>query len=445
MASRIDSAMIHELHKQLSQVNVLPLDLSFAADLNVSELRRGRRIQEDQEVGFATLLEREGVFYWQQGLVSGGLPQRRGYGRSPGESESRPVMTVKFEKLGLNKVASKLEDLDQKFTPNPGLRELADGQLKEGQAVPLTHGRILVFIHGTFSNNDKLIADLNDESNMEGRQFLSSLTKQISGKRVNYDQVLTFDHPTLSRNPLLNALELARALQGSTADIDVICHSRGGLVTRWFLEVLDHKQRQRRRAVFVGSPLAGTSLAAPDRVRRGVQLFTNVGITVSRGLSLIPFTQVAGALMQVLFSIPNVAVKTPIVDAAVAMIPGLSAMSRVSNNYELHALKDCSANPPQYFGITSKFRGDHIGWHFWRLFCDFEIRAAELAGGLIFRDELAQSFPNDLVVDTASMTQYGFTPNPIIHEFGEQDHVYHTIYFRQAQTIRFIRDKFGIV
>jgi hypothetical protein len=46
--------------------------------------------------------------------------------------------------------------------------------------------------------------------------------------RVNYDQVLTFDHYTVSRSPVLNALELPRIMAFSTADVDIICHSRGG-------------------------------------------------------------------------------------------------------------------------------------------------------------------------------------------------------------------------
>ena len=59
----------------------------------------------------------------------------------------------------MNAVAAKLVELDNNFTPHAGLREFNDGRLTPG-AVPIATGRILLFIHGTFSNNDKLIAEL---------------------------------------------------------------------------------------------------------------------------------------------------------------------------------------------------------------------------------------------------------------------------------------------
>jgi hypothetical protein len=165
---------------------------------------------------------------------------------------------------------------------------------------------------------------------------------------------------------------------------------------------------------------------------------------LGNAFSIIPFTQVAGSLMQVIFSFGNFVSRTPLADAAVAMIPGLAAMSRVENNFEILALKDCAPTPPEYFAVTSRFRGDEIGWRFWKVFCDFRVRSAEAADRLIFRDQSSTSYDNDLVVDTASMTQYGIPPTAGICDFGETDHVYHTIYFRQPRTINFIRQKLGI-
>ena len=42
------------------------------------------------------------------------------------------------------------------------------------------------------------------------------------------------------------------------------------------------------------------------------------------------------------------------------------------------------------------------------------------------------------------MTEYGFGPQPKIFKFGEDRHVYHTIYFRQKDTLDFIRTSLGI-
>jgi hypothetical protein len=431
---------VDELHSELQQVGVVPLEEARSTDVRISELRRGKRFREDEHIGLATLVEEDGVWFWEEGILTRGVHRRRGAERQT-SGPVKPVTTVKFEKLGANAVASKLESLDKKFTPVSGLREFKHGELIS-PAVPLASGRILLFIHGTFSNNDNLFGEL--RLTPEGQQFLAAITNESDSKRINYDQVLTFDHYTLSRSPVLNALELARLFERSTADIDIICHSRGGLVTRWFLEVFDHPARNRRRAVLVGAPLGGTSLAAPDRIRNGIDLFTNVGKTIGQGLSLIPFTQVAGSLLQIVFSVGNIASRTPLMDAAVAMIPGLAAMSRVANNFELLALQNRATTPPEYFGITSKFKGDDIGWRFWKVFCDFKLRAAEGADRLIFRDSSNEWYHNDLVVDTSSMTEYGFPAQPLLCEFEEKDHVYHTTYFRERRAIKYIRDQFDI-
>ena len=57
----------------------------------------------------------------------------------------------------------------------------------------------------------------------EGTAFLRDAGK-------SYDQVLAFDHPTLSVSPVLNGLDLARRFAGTKAKVDVIAHGRGGLV-----------------------------------------------------------------------------------------------------------------------------------------------------------------------------------------------------------------------
>jgi pimeloyl-ACP methyl ester carboxylesterase len=438
----IDPTAMEFLYSELAQIDVLPLGNRPDANIRIKDLRRGIPPSPDQSIGFATLVEEDGVWSWEEGIIPIAAAQRRGALST--SFAKRPVTTVTFERLGSNKIASRLEALDKNFTPHSGLREFRGGCLLPAAAIPLKTGRILLFIHGTFSNNDKLIADLQDGGNIPGNEFLASITSESEGKKRNYDQVLAFDHYTVSRSPVLNAFELARCFQGSTADIDIICHSRGGLVTRWFLEVFDREPRRCRRAVFVGSPLGGTSLAAPDRIRNAIDLFTNVGQVLGNAFSIIPFTQVAGSLMQVIFSFGNFVSRTPLADAAVAMIPGLAAMSRVENNFEILALKDCAPTPPEYFAVTSRFRGDEIGWRFWKVFCDFRVRSAEAADRLIFRDQSSTSYDNDLVVDTASMTQYGIPPTAGICDFGETDHVYHTIYFRQPRTINFIRQKLGI-
>jgi hypothetical protein len=451
---------IDELHAQLSLVGIVPLDQKVNGEAPINQLRRSRRLATDDSVTLMTLVDVDGVWFWQEGLATRGVSGRRaGFGLTA-LFGGTPLTTVKLEKLGTNQIASILQGMDQKFGSAeveaaradtsrqwPALREWKNGKLVPTDSVVST-GKVLVLVHGTFSNNDNLLQDLNADSNPTGKQFLADLLKKdAAGGTVNYDQVLTFDHYTVSRSPLLNALELSRIMATSTADVDIICHSRGGLVTRWFMEVFDRPNRGHRRAVLIGSPLHGTSLAAPDRIRNSINLFTNIGKELGSALTLIPFTQVAGSLMKLVFSVGNAVSKVPLMDAAVSMIPGLAAMSRVENNYELNALSQRATLPLQYFAVTSEFSPPPIGWKFWNVFCGIGQRAASAADNLIFRDDNGNPCKNDLVVDTLSMTEYAFPPNPpmdSVFTFGPDDHVFHTVYFQKPKTIDFIRKSLAI-
>jgi hypothetical protein len=290
-------ASVSDLHDRLSNFGILPLDATLPGETPIRTLRRSRVAEQDDKVGLATLVEVDGVWHWQEGMLTPGIPGRRARrGEFITIFGGTPYTTVKYEKLGINQIAGKLEDFDRGFNKevaratdnkekNPGLREFKNGTLVP-QPTPVDKGRILIFIHGTFSNNDNLFAEMNEIP--EGKEFLRDLLKPKNGEALHYDQVLTFDHYTLSRSPFLNALELARILASSKADVDIICHSRGGLIARWFMEVFDRVPRDNRRVIFVGSPLRGTSLAAPDRVRAGIDLFASIGQMIGKGLSLIP-------------------------------------------------------------------------------------------------------------------------------------------------------------
>ena len=90
---------------------------------------------------------------------------------------------------------------------------------------------------------------------------------------------------------------------------------------------------------------------------------------------------------------------------------------------------------PQYYAVTGTFRPAAVGWEFWKVFCDWT-QAAAAAEDRIF------PAANDLVVDTDSMTRNSHVENTFA--FGDTDHVYHTIYFRQPKTIQFIRESLGL-
>jgi hypothetical protein len=227
--------------------------------------------------------------------------------------------------------------------------------------------------------------------------------------------------------------------------VDVICHSRGGLVARWWLEAFGGMNVGPRRVVFVASPLGGTSIASPPRLRNALDMFTTVGAhlrSIGQAASVfLPFMNVAVGLLTVFNAVTGAVAKTPLADAAFAMVPGLGSMSRVNNNSEFDRLHADRPTLPQYFAITSDFSMEKVGWKFWKVFDNPVKRAEEALAGQVF------SNPNDLVVDTPSMIYIarGLGLNPSrIGAFGESSQVHHTNYFLQPKTAEYLTTFFNV-
>jgi hypothetical protein len=168
-----------------------------------------------------------------------------------------------------------------------------------------------------------------------------------------------------------------------------------------------------------------------------------LGTAADAASSVIPFLSVAAGLIKVLSSVSSFAASTPMVDAAVAMIPGLAAMSRIGNNPELARLnEDLAAGSAEYFAIRSNFEPTSPGWAFWRYFVSPKERLIDVAA-----DTLVFDGQNDLVVDTASMTELppsAALPAARVLDFATNGTVYHTNYFRQPKTVKFIGESLEI-
>jgi pimeloyl-ACP methyl ester carboxylesterase len=406
---------------------MLPPDETLPGDISLAKYRRRRRRLSDDPVGSVSLVDRDGMLSWEDTPPS--LARQKRAARRAGSSDGELVATYRFEKLEPNKIGELLVSLDKRLTPDPslkGVRIATDGTWSyEPAAVPKS-GLVLLFIHGTFSETSAILNQL--VAIPEGRAFLKAAKKR-------YTAILAFDHRTLSVSPLLNAFDLQQAFADKQTDVHVISHSRGGLVARWWLEGFGPARAKDARAVFVGTPLNGTGLASPPRLRSTLNLLTNYG----RGLQLIgeaaaavPFVQIPLVLLKIVSSVTGVLASTPLTDAAIAMIPGLACQSRVENNEELARIRAMPPHP-QYFSVRSNFEPDAVGWKFWKLFRGD--RAADMAADLIFAGE------NDLVVDTRSMTEFSSAafPKDRIRDFGTNGRVHHVNYFRQPETVEFLR------
>lgn len=406
-----------------------------------------------------------GVLRWQIGPPLDRSPgfetlhHRRSGRRAP--LAASPVLSqALFDSLEPSKIADWIKIADQKLT-RPAWNER--GQLwglrrmtSAGRLVPfsadelpkLTGRKVLMLVHGTFSNCDSVLKEIEEAPG--GHAMLSAALKA-------YDFVLSFDHPTLGQSPMLNAFDLASRLAlGVPASLDLIAHSRGGLVVRWFCEGF-RQSSLTCRAMMVGVPLAGTSIASPARARAVMDFLANVGDAVGTATALSGgvILGVASTLAGVFARVTG-ALSTPLADAIIGLVPGFAAQSRTSNNAELRAMRvntgafdfSSPASPVRYFVVRSNFAPVEKG--VWGFIKSFVTRPGasllDTAADFVFEKE------NDLVVDTASMDETGELPGPpamravitsIAHDFGTSRTVHHCNYFQQRHTVAAIRTTFG--
>lgn len=179
-----------------------------------------------------------------------------------------------------------------------GLRTFTPATYREAAGEPLpdwpalTAGPVLLFVHGTMSR-----------SHTGFRRIPESLIGELH--RRYEGRVLAFDHFTISVDPTENVRWLAKQLpEGLGMTVDVVAHSRGGLVGRVMAEhapelglggVVDV-----RNLIMVGTPNAGTALADSehlgtllDRVTNLVQLVPDNPVTDTVDVVLAVLKQLA--------------------------------------------------------------------------------------------------------------------------------------------------------
>ena len=410
-----------------------------AAMPTVAERRRSRR-PPPSGLSRLALTDVDGVLRFEAGAPRQPLAGRRGRRRDASGVGGTLVKEFHFAQLPPSEIGRYLGTLDDKLNGVRGLRRLrwSGSGVSLDPTLDVKAGRTLLFVHGTFSRSESFTTALG--STDHGRDFLQRITAAPS-RGGRYAQVLAFDHATVGVSPVMNAFDLARATQAIDGPIDVICHSRGGLVTRWWLTGFRPAFGD-ARTVFVGAPLAGTSLAAPPSLKQALEFLANIakvfgGVTSIASMA-VPFLSVATGLMKVVASVTSLAAKTPLLDAVMAMIPGLAAQGRVGNNPELGRLQLLTGPPPaEWYAVQASFEPDPVGWRFWKRFVNLGTELAHAGGELVFRA------PNDLVVDTSSMRTLADTmqiPADRTLDFGTTGRVHHCNYFEQPETVRFLTE-----
>jgi pimeloyl-ACP methyl ester carboxylesterase len=266
----------------------------------------------------------------------------------------------------------------------------------------LASGRALLMIHGTFSTAHGAFSGL-------ARDDVTELNTRYGGR------VFAFDHHSLSHDPARNAKELAaRIPPGLSLDVDIICHSRGGLVARELAERgatygLTPDRFNVGRVVFVGAANAGTILAQPDYMVNMIDRLTSVSNLIPTGF----VSELLDGLIAVIKVIGHGGLKS---------LDGLASMN--PDGPYLKALAGAPKCGATYYAITA----------------DFDAEAHDTTAPLrslvedALMDKIFGKTANDLVVPTEGV----FAPNgsqsfpiePVSRlEMSSSSGVVHTTYF----------------
>ncbi len=274
----------------------------------------------------------------------------------------------------------------------------ARGSDLAGQSLrPYAGQRSLLLIHGTSSTTDGGFAHFNNE-------LLRDLQGRYSGR------IFALDHPTIATSPDQNVRWLIDNLPGDGWDLDVIAHSRGGLVARTLVEHASGSAAagriQLNRVVFLGTPNAGTPLADMHRMERYVDVMTNLLQFFAIGLPI------AGTLASVLEVVKNIAA------GAIEGLVGLQSM-HPAGDY-LRGLSGGDIQP-RYFGLASDFEPGADG-------------KMTLKDGVIDRI-FGSNVGNDLVVPTKGVydlgNRKGAFPLTDYHVYSTEKSVDHSAYIAQ--------------
>lgn len=276
--------------------------------------------------------------------------------------------------------------------------------------------KVLLFVHGVFSSIEGAFADLAADGTMQ--QLLARYDNQVFG----------YDHWTIAKTPQQNALDLLSHLPADAGwEVDIVCHSRGGLVVRSLLSTAPHA---------ADAVLAAVAGRRAGRIAKVGKVFfvaaANQGSPLASAEEIQHFLNVAAMLAS--FS----------GGMALDLVIGLARMA-VSLGFDLpsvEALASGSALIGHLGGADSLLTSASI--YYARADFDFGHSLLEKAGTLI--NHMLLQVDNDVVVPydgvllpeaqvaEASMLSFG-TPQQ------KQSDVWHTEFFKQPTLRQFLVER----
>ena len=250
-------------------------------------------------------------------------------GISRWEDENRPYGVRRFSP----------ENYEASTNYRPG--ERGPRQFQDNDWRDMAKGRALLMVHGTFSRSWMAFGGFD-------KATVQRLYDLYEGR------LFAFDHKTLSDDPDDNlAWFIEKMPAGVSLDLDIISHSRGGLLGRVFAERGPQRSGGRikvGRVVMAGAPNNGTILTNAENLKTYINVVTNT-------LNAFPVPGPQDVLEGVLELAKLVAA------GAIDALRGLQSMR--PDGPWLRALNQPTGSPEagaHYYGLGSSFREDCDGF-----------------------------------------------------------------------------------
>ncbi|CAN5484366.1 hypothetical protein BH10PSE17_BH10PSE17_03520 [soil metagenome] len=222
---------------------------------------------------------------------------------------------------------------ESKRRPYQLLKVSADGQFTPATGPVAAAGPVLLLVHGTFSTPQAGF------QGWVGSKDFAKVAARYGGR------VFALAHPSLSADPAGN-IDWLLAQWGSAvpkdSPIDIVCHSRGGLVARELAaRAAAGKAPRVHRICQVGAPNAGTMLANGEHWIQFLDAHTTA-------LTLLPDTNTTIALEGVLCLVKIVGT------GMVGGLPGLAAMDPEGKWLKQQA--QIGLGDPEWYTIGTDYR-----------------------------------------------------------------------------------------
>jgi pimeloyl-ACP methyl ester carboxylesterase len=179
----------------------------------------------------------------------------------------------------------------------------------------LAEGPTLLFIHGIFSNCESGFGGIGQDN-----------TTWPELRKRYRNRIIGFDHPTASVGPADNAAWFLDQIPNVSLKLDIVCHSRGGLVARSIADQAAQWGQAKgqtlniERIVFAATPNGGSQITVADN---WVALVNRISSVLTLPAKVLPAP--ADAISEILSGLLEV---LKIVSVGVALdLPGLEDMS----------------------------------------------------------------------------------------------------------------------